>query len=292
VLSDSTTFQVVPDRLFRWSHGPSWKNADAIARYRSGAVRNMYRSALSPVVRSRPKSCVPSSPSNITLPDSFAKMGAIWGAAITWVWKSLNISFDSPATAWQLTHCPLPKNTSAPFFSWNVIAVSSPRAYSSIGASAQICESSNSAIAWPIIVKSIGSRKPIPNALLKQELVLVDVERSSVSVEGSDDPIEDRLPDGRSFRYPKSSGSGSTIPRPSSNTVERLVERSVSRDAVEPRHLFELRRRNEGLCGQEVGDGELAVRLERPSSPRLGKRETLPSCSNGSPTARRTDRPT
>jgi hypothetical protein len=37
--------------------------------------------------------------------------------------KSLNISFDGPATAWHETQRPLPKKTSAPRFSAAFIAV-------------------------------------------------------------------------------------------------------------------------------------------------------------------------
>ena len=70
--------------------------------------------------------------------------------------KSLNISFAAPATAWQATQPPLPKKTSAPRFSLAVIAPRSPRAKRSIGASANVSVNSNSAIARPNIMKSIG----------------------------------------------------------------------------------------------------------------------------------------
>ena len=73
--------------------------------------------------------------------------GANCGMPATWFWKSLNISFDLPFTAWHVTHLPWPKNTSAPRFSASVIAFSRPRANWSIGASANVSVNSNSAIA-------------------------------------------------------------------------------------------------------------------------------------------------
>jgi hypothetical protein len=55
-------------------------------------------------------------------------LGTSCGTPSTWSRKSLNISFEAPATAWQVTQPAEPKNSSAPCFSSAVSASSSPRA--------------------------------------------------------------------------------------------------------------------------------------------------------------------
>jgi hypothetical protein len=56
-------------------------------------------------------------PSKITLPLPAPNSDAIRGTPITCILKSLNIPLDLPATAWQVTHPPLPGKMRAPFFS-------------------------------------------------------------------------------------------------------------------------------------------------------------------------------
>ena len=63
---------------------------------------------------------------DVPFPDT--KIGAICGTPATWFLKSLNISFDWPATAWHTTHRAFPKNTTAPFFWERVMAFESPLA--------------------------------------------------------------------------------------------------------------------------------------------------------------------
>jgi hypothetical protein len=54
--------------------------------------------------------------------------GAICGIPATCCLKSLNISFDAPATAWHWTQPALPKKSTAPRFCDGVSALSFPRA--------------------------------------------------------------------------------------------------------------------------------------------------------------------
>ena len=82
--------------------------------------------------------------------------------------KSENISFDGPATAWQVTHLAFSKKSSAPRFCPDVIARVSPRANRSSGASAAVSVVWNSAIAsrrmWMVIPPGDNGTPPLNTA--------------------------------------------------------------------------------------------------------------------------------
>ena len=142
---------------------------------------------------------------DIALAD--AEFGAICGTPTMCILKSLNISFESPPTAWQLAQLPLPKKVSAPRFSEVDIAFVCPRANLSMGALARTSVNSNSAIARPNIVKSIGPPAATygnrsPNSCRYRALPF---NRASTSwLIGS-------------LRNPEPSAGGTTLPLPSSN---------------------------------------------------------------------------
>ena len=102
----------------------------------------------------------------VPMPNS----GASCGPPIRCGLKSLNISLDWPATAWQATHPALPKKSNAPRFWPGVMACVSPRAKRSSGALADVRVASNSAMArrrMLIVMPPGGSGTPplktIPN---------------------------------------------------------------------------------------------------------------------------------
>ncbi len=157
---------------------------------------------------SAPKSSSASGPSNTTFPLSTPNTGAICGTATTWLRKSLNISFEPPATAWHSTQRARPKNSKAPRFWAGVMAVRHPRAKRSMGALVNVSEAWNSASALAIIGKSMppGGSGCAPNARAKRlRYAELSLKRATTAARIG------------SLRNPLASAGGTGCPAPSSN---------------------------------------------------------------------------